>query len=460
VQAPGTLSIVSPANGTPVRTLACDSRAALDAKLERARAAQARWSALPLEHRLAELAAACEYFRREREAVARDVTREMGKPLLQARAEVDTLLARVERLLALAPSALAPEPGPTKPGFELRVEHAPLGVVLDVAAWNYPLIVPVNVVVAGLAAGNAVVLKHSPKSPAAGEHFARALAALSEPEAFQNVLVSDSEAGALVADARLDHVAFTGSVATGRRVYRAAAERLAGVGLELGGKDPAYVAEDADLPFASENVVDGACYNAGQSCCAVERAYVHTRHYREFLERAEAAVRAYRLGDPLREETTLGPLIDEAARAKVEAHVADALARGARLVCGGRRPPGLPGFFYEPTLLADVPDEALVMREETFGPVLPVRAVRDDDEALARMNASRYGLTASVWTKDAARAERFVRALEAGTVFQNRCDFLEPDLPWTGWKESGLGSTLGRHGFLCLTRRKSVHLRR
>jgi acyl-CoA reductase-like NAD-dependent aldehyde dehydrogenase len=454
------LHILNPASGAPVREVACDEPAAVEQKLARARAAWPRWHALPLERRLAELAAAFETFRRDKEIVARDVTREMGKPIVQARSEVDTLLARVEHLLALAPSALAPESVPAKPGFELRVEHEPLGVVLDIAAWNYPLIVPVNVVLTALAAGNAVVLKHSPKSPSAGEHFARALATLSVPGVFQHVIVPDERAGALVDDARIDHVAFTGSVATGRRVYEAASARLVGVGLELGGKDPAYVAEDAELAFAAENVVDGACYNAGQSCCAVERAYVHARVYADFLERATLVLQAYRLGDPSEETTTLGPLVDAAALAKVEAHVTDALARGARLLCGGRRPPGLAGFFYEPTLLADVPADALVMREETFGPVLPVAAVRDDDEALARMNDSRYGLTASVWTKDAARAERFARALEAGTVFQNRCDYLDPGLPWTGWKESGLGSTLGRHGFLGLTRRKSVHLRR
>jgi acyl-CoA reductase-like NAD-dependent aldehyde dehydrogenase len=309
-------------------------------------------------------------------------------------------------------------------------------------------------------AGNAVVLKHSPRSPGAGQHFERALGGLSEPAAFQHVIVPDAEAGALVADRRIDHVSFTGSVATGRGVYRTASERLVGVGLELGGKDPAYVAEDADLDFAAVNVVDGACYNAGQSCCAVERAYVHERVLAPFLERATLAMQAYRLGDPLEERTTLGPLVDRAALARVERHVSDALARGARLSCGGRRPSGLAGFFYEPTLLAHVSDDALVMTEETFGPVLPVRAVRDDDEALACMNAGRYGLSASVWTKDPARVERFVRELEVGTVFQNRCDTLDPSLPWTGWKESGLGSTLSRYGFLHLTRRKSVHLRR
>jgi acyl-CoA reductase-like NAD-dependent aldehyde dehydrogenase len=456
----GSLRIVSPFTRETLREVPCDDAASVDAKLARARAAQRRWRARPCPERVGALASALEYFRREREAVARDVTLEMGKPIAQARAEVDTLLARAEHMLALAPEALAPERPVERPGLELCIEHEPLGVVLDIAAWNYPLIVPVNVVVPALAAGNALVLKHSPKTPGAGEHYARALAGLCEPDIFQHVIVPDERAGDLVADERVDHVAFTGSVPTGRSVYRAASARLIGVGLELGGKDPAYVTDDADLDFAAENVVDGACYNAGQSCCAVERVYVHEGVYPAFLEKAARVLAGYRLGDPLDERTTLGPLVDAAALERVEAHVADALQRGARLVQGGGRPAGLPGFFFEPTLLADCPDESLVMRAETFGPLLPVRAVRDDQEALARMNDSPLGLTASVWTRDPARAERLARELEAGTVYQNRCDYLDPALPWTGFKQSGLGSTLSRHGYLHLTRPKSLHLRR
>jgi len=460
MDAPDSLRLVNPATGSTLREVAWDPPRRVDQALENARRAAPRWRALPLEARLEALGEALEYFRRERETVARDVTLEMGKPLTQARGEVDTLLARAQVLLQLAPGALASERPATRPGFELRVEHEPLGVVLDIAAWNYPLIVPINVLLPALAAGNAVLLKHSPRTPAAGEHFARALACLPEPEAFANLLVPDARAGALVTDARVDHVCFTGSVATGRSVYRAAAARGIDVGLELGGKDPAYVAADADLDFSVAGVVDGACYNAGQSCCAVERVYVQRGLYEGFLERARALIAAYRLGDPLQESTTLGPLVDAAGLAKVEAHVADALARGARLLAGGRRPPGLAGSFFEPTLLADCPSDCLAMREETFGPLVCVQAVEDDDEALERMNDSPYGLSASVWTRDPARAERFARELQAGTVFQNRCDYLDPALPWTGHKQSGLGSTLSRHGFLQLTRRKSVHLRR
>jgi acyl-CoA reductase-like NAD-dependent aldehyde dehydrogenase len=460
MQTSTTLRVVNPASGELVREVACDSRAALDRKLDRAREAQRRWRARPLGERVAELREALAYFRREKEAIARDVTLEMGKPIAQARGEVDTLLARAEHMLSIAPECLAPEELSAKPGFAMRIEHEPLGLVLDIAAWNYPLIVPVNVVIPALAAGNAVALKHSPKTPSAGAHFERALASLSEPAAFAHVIVPDAEASALVADRRVDHVSFTGSVRTGRSVYRTASERLIDVGLELGGKDPAYVAADADLDFAAANVVDGACYNAGQSCCAVERVYVHESVYAAFLERARKVMEAYRLGDPLDEKTTMGPLVDRAALEKVEEHVQDAVRRRARLLHGGRRVPGSPGFFYEPTLLADCPEDALVMREETFGPVLPACTVASDDEAIARMNQSNYGLTASVWTRDAARAERFARELEAGTVYQNRCDYLDPSLPWSGCKESGIGSTLSRYGYLHLTRRKGVHFRR
>jgi acyl-CoA reductase-like NAD-dependent aldehyde dehydrogenase len=455
---PSPIVIVNPATGERLREVPCDDPASVDAKLEAARRARKRWRERPLEQRIAALLQALEYFRAHREAVARDVTLEVGKPIAQARHEVDTLLARAEYLLEVAPEALAAEHPRSPPGFELRIEHEPLGLVLDIAAWNYPLIVPIGVVVSALAAGDAVVLKHSPKSPSAGLHYERAFGSLPEP-VFANVVVPDERAGALVEDPRVAHVAFTGSVATGRRVAEAAGRSLKSVGLELGGKDPAYVADDADLDFAAENLVDGACYNAGQSCCAIERVYVHEKVVEPFLERVVRALAAYRLGDPLDEATTLGPLVDAAALARVEAHVADAVRRGARVVRGAKRPAGR-GFFHEPTLLAECPDESDAMREETFGPLVPVRAVRDDEEALARMNDSRYGLTASVWTRDAARTERFARALETGTVFQNRCDYLDPSLPWTGVKESGFGSTLSRYGFLYLTRRKSLHFRR
>ena len=435
-----------------------DSPADVERKLERARMAHVRWRETPLEQRMREVSKALLWFGSKSNDVARDITLQMGKPIVQARKEVETMLARAEHQLAVAKYALAPEVIVAPKGFTLRVEHHPLGVVLDIAAWNYPLLVPINAVMPAVLAGNAVLLKHSPLTPKCGQHFEQAFEALSVPGVVQNVVVENERAEELIGDPRIDHLCFTGSVATGRKVYAAAARRMIDAGLELGGKDPAYVAEDADLEFTAETVVDGACYNAGQSCCAVERVYVHKKVYDEFLEKALAVMKGYRLGDPTDERTTMGPLARRENVEVLEKQVADAVMRGARVLTG-RRKQGRKGWFFEPTLLADVPSDARVMQDESFGPVLPVAPVEDDDEAIGRMNDSRYGLTASVWTKSGERAERFAHELEAGTVYQNRCDYLDPGLPWTGWKESGIGSMLSRYGFRSLTKRKSVHLR-
>jgi acyl-CoA reductase-like NAD-dependent aldehyde dehydrogenase len=433
-----------------------DDERTLEAKLAAAVGAQREWRRLSVEERSRRVGHSLGLFREESGDVAREISQQMGKPLAQARSEIDGMFGRAEHMLGIAAEALAPEPQPASEGYVLRIEHEPLGVVFNLAAWNYPLLIPINVIVPALCAGNAVLLKHSALTPLCGARFERAFDALGVPGLFAHVVTGHEQCTRLIGDARVDHVAFTGSVEGGRAVHRAAAQRFIDCGLELGGKDPAYVAADSELAFCAPNIVDGACYNAGQSCCAVERAYVHASHYDEFLERAEAAMGGYVLGDPLEESTTLGPMAQRKTIAFLEAQVRDAVTRGARLVMGGV---AVDDVFFPPTLLADVPQNALVMQEESFGPILPVRAVTDDDEALALMNDSRFGLTASVWTGDSRRAERFARELETGTVFANRCDYLEPCLPWTGVKDSGRGSTLSRYGYVHLTRRKAVHLR-
>jgi acyl-CoA reductase-like NAD-dependent aldehyde dehydrogenase len=454
------LRVVNPFNQEVVAELALDDDAQVRAKVAAARRAFERWSRRPLGERAERVQAGLQRFRARGEEIAREVTLQMGKPIREARREVQTLFERAEHMMAIAAETLAPEVLPAREGLHRRIEHAPLGVVLDIAAWNYPLLIPVNVVVPALLAGNAVLLKHSARTPLCGERFAQAFADPDLPGLVASLNIGHEQTAALIADPRaVDYVAFTGSVAGGRSVYRQASQRILDVGLELGGKDPAYVAEDADLDFAVDGVVDGACYNAGQSCCAVERVYVHRRLYDEFLARARAVMERYRLGDPLDERTTLGPLAGSRALDLLERQVEDAVRRGARSLLGGRRLPDTRGNFFPPTLLADVPNDAEAMQEESFGPLLPARKVADDEEALRLMNDTRYGLTASVWTRDRERADRLAGELRAGTVYQNRCDYLDPALPWTGVGESGMGSTLSRYGFYHLTRRRSIHLR-
>lgn len=453
------LKVVNPYNQQTVAELPFDDRTGLEKKLGAAQTAFGIWRRMPLEDRRRRVERGLEYFQKNSERIARDITAQMGKPIRQARREIETFFDRARYMISIAADALAPDVLAPKEGFDRRVLHEPLGVVLDLAAWNYPLLIPVNVVVPALLSGNAVLLKHSAKTPLCGIHFERAFQEADVPGLVTNLLLSHDQMPDLLADDRLRYVAFTGSVEGGREIYKLASRRFIDVGLELGGKDPAYVAEDADLEFTVENIVDGACYNAGQSCCAVERVYVHRKVYDEFLSRAEQILRQYRLGDPLDESTTMGPLASRAALDGLESQVADAVRRGGRLILGGRRPAESPGNFFLPTLLADVPNDAAVMREESFGPIVPVAAVADDEDALEKMDDCRYGLTASIWTRDSARAERFGRDLDVGTVYQNRCDYLDPALAWTGARDSGKGSTLSRYGFFHLTRRKSIHFR-
>jgi acyl-CoA reductase-like NAD-dependent aldehyde dehydrogenase len=397
----------------------------------------------------------------DEDRIAGDITRMMGKPVKQARRELSTMAGRARHMMAIAEEALADRVVAGKDGEERRIERVPLGVVFNMPAWNYPLLTCVNVLVPAVLAGNAVLLKHSTRTALVAEHFADAFAAAGAPEGLVTAVHCDHDAAArIAADRRIGYVAFTGSVSGGHAVYRAVASAgFHDAGLELGGKDGAYVAADADVPKAAASLVDGACYNAGQSCCGVERVYVHERLHADFVDACLAETKKLRLGDPTT-DVDMGPMAQPGAPDFLAAQVAEARDKGAEVLHGGAptRVDGK-GRFFEPTLLVRVDHTMDVMRTETFGPVLPVMPVASDEEALRLMNDSDLGLTGSVWTADRDRAARLARQLEVGTVYMNACDVLDPALPWTGVKDSGKGSTLSELGFLHLTRPRSILFR-
>jgi len=453
---------ISPVDGRVYAERTAASPAAIDAALQRARAAQPAWRAAPLAARAAILERFCQEFERRATAITSGLTWQMGRPIRFAPSEVRGTLERARHMIGIAASALADlDPG-AKAGFRRFIRREPLGVVFTVAAWNYPYLIAVNSVVPALMAGNAVLLKHSAQTPLCAEVFAECLSAAGLPAGlFQVLHLAHADTAAVIRDARVDFVAFTGSVAGGRAVQKVAAERFIGVGLELGGCDPVYVRGDADLSHAIENIVDGAYFNSGQSCCGLQRIYVHESVYEPFTRGCIELIRQYRLGDPTDPATTLGPLVRSAAADAVRAQVQAAVTAGARPAIDEREfaasRAGTP--YLAPQLLLDAPPGSVVMREEIFGPVAGVMQVRSDDEAVAHMNDSAFGLTAAVWTRDAQAAEALGQRVQTGTWFMNRCDYLDPALAWVGVKDSGRGCTLSVVGYEHLTRPKSFHLR-
>jgi acyl-CoA reductase-like NAD-dependent aldehyde dehydrogenase len=437
--------------------------AALNAALTRAKEAQGRWRAVPLAERVARARAFVERFAAKKDDIAAELTRQIGRPISQTPGEVRGLVERATYMADIAEATLADVNVGEKPGFTRFIRREPLGVVLVLAPWNYPYLTAVNSIVPALIAGNAVILKHSDQTPLCAERFRDAMAEAGVPrDVFQIVHADHGAIGALIAGGGIDFVAFTGSVAGGDAVSRAAALRRVGVGLELGGKDPAYVRADANFEAAVENLVDGAYYNSGQSCCGIERIYVAEALYDRFVEAFVALTLQYRLGNPLDEKVNLGPVVRASAADFVRGHIREAVAQGARALIDPKRfeadAPGTP--YLAPQVLVNVNHEMRVMNEETFGPVVGIMKVASDEAAVALMNDSRYGLTASLWTSDEAAAVKIGDQLATGTVFQNRCDYLDPALAWTGVKDSGRGCTLSRFGYDALTRPKSFHLKR
>jgi acyl-CoA reductase-like NAD-dependent aldehyde dehydrogenase len=457
-------AILSPIDGKPAFTFSqLDAAAALE-RVAAAQAAQRAWRQTSIAERSALLLRMLDRYAERAQANAEAITRMMGKPLAQAKGEfAGGFSQRTRHLCAVAEHALRDLEIDEGDGIRRTIRREPVGVVLNIAAWNYPLLVPINVIAAAILAGDAVLLKHAEQTALVADQLARAFAEAGAPEGLFTALHVDHAVAAQVIDScRLGYVAFTGSVRGGREVYRQVAQQnFIGVGLELGGKDPAVVLEGAPAAKVAAHLVDGAFYNAGQSCCAVERIYVHRSLYSEFVEAYVAAVHDYVVGDPLDPATTLGPLVNGAAAQRIRDQAAEALAKGARKLSDDGRfsVPDASDCYVAPQVFDNVDHSMAVMREESFGPIIGIMPFDSEDEAVALANDSQFGLTASVWTEDAERGAAIAERLDAGTVFQNRCDYLDPALAWTGIKDSGHGASLSELGFHSVTRPKSYHLR-
>jgi acyl-CoA reductase-like NAD-dependent aldehyde dehydrogenase len=453
---------ITPVDGTVYCERQLASEAELETVLQRAAAAQRAWRSTGLAERAAICRRFCDAFEAKRDEIALELTWQMGRPVSYAPSEVRGTLERARYMIDIAPEALADVDAGPKENFRRFVRREPLGVVFTVAAWNYPYLIAVNSVIPAIMAGNAVVLKHSAQTPLCAERFAECFVEAGLPDGvFQAVHLSHESTERAIRDPRVDFVAFTGSVAGGHAVQRAAADRFIGTGLELGGCDPAYVRHDANLAHAVESLVDGAFFNSGQSCCGIQRIYVHERVYDDFVAGAVALTNRYVLGDPTSAETTLGPVVRAAAAEQIRRQVAASIAAGAIPAIDekafAKSAAGTP--YMAPQLLLGVDHRMPVMREEIFGPVAGIMKVAGDDEALSLMNDSDFGLTAAVWTADVEAGAALGDQVETGTFFVNRCDYLDPALAWVGVKDSGRGCTLSRVGYEHLTRPKSFHLR-
>ena len=453
---------ISPIDGSVYAEREAMSLEAARAAVSKARKAQKDWARRPLEDRVQLVLKGVARLNEMSDEVVPELAHMMGRPVRYG-GEYKGFNERSNYVAAIAADSLAPLVVEASDSFERRIEREPHGVVFVIAPWNYPYMTAINTVAPALMAGNTVVIKHAAQTLLVGERMVRAFVEAGVPEdVFINVFLDHATTSALISEGLFNFVNFTGSVEGGRAIERAAAGTFTGLGLELGGKDPGYVMEDADLDAAVDTLMDGATYNSGQCCCGIERIYVNENLYDAFVEKSVAWVSNYKLGNPLVEETTLGPMANKRFAKVVRAQVADALAKGAKALVDPKLFPADDGesAYVAPQVLVNVDHSMEFMTEETFGPAVGIMKVKNDDEAIALMNDSKYGLTASLWTQDAARAGRIGREIETGTVFMNRADYLDPALCWTGVKETGRGGSLSVLGFQNLTRPKSYHLKK
>jgi acyl-CoA reductase-like NAD-dependent aldehyde dehydrogenase len=452
------LKVINPASGAAIATLPADDAKSVKAKYERARAAQPAWARMRLKQRLGAIERFRELVVGDSERLAKVLSAEVGKPIAQARNELKGVLPRIDFFLEEAAHVLRTERVSRDGGMEERISHEPLGVIANVSAWNYPWFVGSNVFVPALLAGNTVLYKPSEFAAMTGLEIARLMHAAGIPEGVFTAVIGDGKVGGALVAQPVDGIFFTGSVATGKRIAASVAGRLVKLQLELGGKDPIYVCEDADVAKAAAGIADGAFYNTGQSCCSVERIYVNQRVFAPFVEAFVGEVRGFKRGDPAADATYIGPLTRAPQVKVLEAQVKDAVKKGAKVLLGGKRIKAK-GNWFEPTVLVDVDHSMAVMREESFGPIIGIMAAKDDDEAVRLMNDTSYGLTAGVYTPDRSRAERVLAQVKSGSVYWNCCDRVSPRLPWSGVGDSGIGLTLSTYGIETFTRPKAWHLR-
>jgi len=455
-----TVKIVSPVDGSVYADRPIASDAEIASAVRAARAALPEWRKVSIAERAKYMLAFLDALLAMNDDITKELAWQMGRPVRYG-GEKGATEERIRTMAALAEEALAPYYPRAKDGFRRFIAREPVGVVMVIAPWNYPYLTAINTIVPGLLAGNAIILKHAAQTLVVGERIAEAFKQARLPMGlFHNLVMSHEQTEKLIGSGQIDHINFTGSIAGGRAIERAAAGTFASIGLELGGKDPAYVRADATLYHAIENLVDGTFYNTGQCCCGVERIYVDAKVYDDFVDGFADLTHKYVVGNPLDQATTLGPMARASFADTVRSQTAEALRKGATALINMKVEGDKPGSPYlAPEVLTNVNHQMEVMREESFGPVVGIMRVRDDEEAITLMNDSPYGLTASIWTRDMDRAADIGNRVQTGTVYMNRCDYLDPYLTWTGVKDTGRGSALSKYGFDALTQPKSFHLR-
>ncbi|KMK66208.1 aldehyde dehydrogenase family protein [Puniceibacterium sp. IMCC21224] len=455
-----TITCISPIDGAAYATRPTLSGDAARAAVARARDAQRAWAARPLTERIALVMDGVARVGAMNDEIVTELAWQMGRPVRYG-GEFGGFNERATYMAHIAESALAPIEIEDSGAFSRRIKRVPHGVVLVIAPWNYPYMTAINTVAPALIAGNAVMLKHASQTPLVGERLAAAFHAAGVPaDVFQNVFLDHATTSDLIATRAFGFVNFTGSVGGGKAMEAAASGTFTPLGLELGGKDPGYVMEDANLDAAVDTLIDGAMFNSGQCCCGIERIYVAESLFDAFVDKAVAIVSGYKLGNPLDAETTIGPMAQARFADLVRSQTAEAVAAGAVARIDPALFPQDNGAYLMPQILTGVDHSMRVMREESFGPVVGIMPVKDDAEAIRLMNDSDYGLTASLWTADPARAEAIADQIETGTVFMNRADYLDPALCWTGCKDTGRGGGLSSIGYHNLTRPKSYHFKK